>query len=454
MSNASGTQTDRSASPTTGPDAQPHDRELSADLYRVVAVVFVVVGHWLAAAVTFRNGLLGNDTVLAVLPWTQWLTWIFQVVPVFFLVAGYANAVAWARWRDNGARRQDWYRHRLAGVLGPATVYVAVVLAVVTVLLRVRVNSSEVALGTWAVAMHLWFIPVFIVVVSLTPFAVTAHQRWGLAALGGTALAVASVDALSLWAQMALVGWLNYLLCWAAFYQIGIVWHGRGLRGRRPLLLALIAAAVLTILVTVGRYPVSMIGVAGARVQNTTPPTIALLAFGTVQSGLLVAAAPAITRWLRRPRRRRAVALANANVMGLYLWHMVPVIVVAVIGYPAGLLPQPALGSGAWWQFRAVWVAVLSIVTAAELALLWWWRRVFRRAVPHITVGLPVKSSTPLLITGVALVVLTMWRFAVGGFAPHSRFPVIGALLYAAGVALIILVPGGVNQRRPILTKT
>jgi hypothetical protein len=43
-------------------------RELSADLYRVMAVVLVVVGHWLAAAVTLRNRLLGNDTVLAICP--------------------------------------------------------------------------------------------------------------------------------------------------------------------------------------------------------------------------------------------------------------------------------------------------------------------------------------------------------------------------------------------------
>src|SRR5262249_35452520 len=79
---------------------------------------------------------------------------------------------------------------------------------------------------------------------------------------------------------------------------------------------------------------------------------------------------------------------------------------------PGGSAAQPALGSGAWWLFRAVWVAVLSIVTTAELALVWWWRRVFSRALPHITVGLSAKFSAPLLLTCVALAVLTMWRFA------------------------------------------
>lgn len=53
-------------------------RELSADLYRASALVLIVIGHWLAASVTFRDGRFGNDTVLAVLPWTQWLTWSFR----------------------------------------------------------------------------------------------------------------------------------------------------------------------------------------------------------------------------------------------------------------------------------------------------------------------------------------------------------------------------------------
>src|SRR5664279_3382408 len=100
-------------------------RELSADLYRVLAVVIVVIGHWLLAAVTYRDGRFGYDEVLAELPWTQWLTWFFQVVPVFFVVAGYANAASWTRWQViDGGEFGPWLRHRMAGILGPTTAYV------------------------------------------------------------------------------------------------------------------------------------------------------------------------------------------------------------------------------------------------------------------------------------------------------------------------------------------
>jgi hypothetical protein len=27
--------------------------------------------------------------------WTRWMTWIFQVMPVFFLVGGYSNGISW-----------------------------------------------------------------------------------------------------------------------------------------------------------------------------------------------------------------------------------------------------------------------------------------------------------------------------------------------------------------------
>ena len=98
-------------------------RELSADLYRVVAVTFVVLGHWLVSAVTYHDGRFGNDYPLDVLPWTQWLTLVFQVVPVFFLVGGYASATSWMHWHEAGGRRwTEWVRHRLGVILGPTTV--------------------------------------------------------------------------------------------------------------------------------------------------------------------------------------------------------------------------------------------------------------------------------------------------------------------------------------------
>ena len=133
------------------------------DLYRVAAVALVVAGHWLAASVAFRDGHFVRENPLVELPWTQWLTWIFQTVPVLFLVAGYASAASWTRRTD--APFGDWLRKRFRAVLGPTTTYVVVVLAGVGVAVLARVDASSVALSAWSVAMHLWFIPMYLVLV-------------------------------------------------------------------------------------------------------------------------------------------------------------------------------------------------------------------------------------------------------------------------------------------------
>ena len=66
----------------------------------------------------------------------------------------------------------------------------------------------------WAVGMHLWFLAVYVLVVSLTPSAIAAHRRWGLLVPAVLAVGVAVVDAASMAGQVPYLGWLNYLLCW------------------------------------------------------------------------------------------------------------------------------------------------------------------------------------------------------------------------------------------------
>lgn len=156
-------------------------RDLAVDYYRVSGVVLIVLGHWLAGSVTYHDGQFGRQNPLVDMPWTQWLTWPFQAVPTFFLVAGYAGAVSWTHRRDTGGvSRQTWLQHRLARVLGPTAAYTALVSVAVVVLGACGVAGSVLEYAGWAVAMHLWFLAVYLVVVSLTPIGIAAHRRWGL----------------------------------------------------------------------------------------------------------------------------------------------------------------------------------------------------------------------------------------------------------------------------------
>jgi len=412
-------------------------RNSAVDFYRVSGVVLIVLGHWLAGSVTYHEGSFGRQNPLVDQPWTQWLTWIFQAVPTFFLVAGYAAAVSWTHRRAaEGVSRQTWLRHRLARVLGPSTVYVALVSAVVLAAWRVAGSTLEYA--GWAVAMHLWFLAVYLVVVLLTPMAIAAQRRWGLLVPAVLAVGVGTVDVASLVGRLTHLGWLNYLLCWMALYQLGIAWRNGLLAGRRPVLLAAGSAVALALLIWLGPYPVSMIGVPGQVLQNSAPPSVAMLAFGCAQAGLVMSLAPALNRALRADQVQRVLARANGNVMALYLWHMIPVVIVAVVGYPTGLLPQPVEGTAQWWLARLEWLVVLSVVTAVELTLLWWGRRFFAAPLPALAI-FRGRWAAQIMLAGASMAAYGLALFAADGFAPYGHVPWLTAVIFAVGVLLVYL---------------
>ena len=249
------------------------------------------------------------------------------------------------------------------------------------------------------------------------------------------------VDAVRLCGWLPDLGWANNLLCWLAIYQTGVAWFFGALRGGRPIGLAAAAGAVVAVAIGVGPYPVSLIGVPGQALQNSAPPSIVMLAFGLAQAGLLIAIAPTVTRWLRGSIAQRPLAAANGRVMLVYLWHMIAVVLLAVVVYPAGLFPQPAMGTGAWWLSRLLWVAVLSVVTAVVLLLVERGRSVLAGRLVSVPVGLPVDFAGPMLVVGAGIASLALWYFGVLGFAPTGRFPVWTTLLYVGGITLAVLRP-------------
>jgi surface polysaccharide O-acyltransferase-like enzyme len=424
-------------------------RNLAVDFYRVSGVVLIVLGHWLAGSVTYRDGQFGRQNPLVELPWTQWLTWPFQAVPTFFLVAGYAGAVSWTHRRDaDGVSRRAWLQRRLARVLGPTAVYAVLVSVVVVVLAACGIAGSVLEYAGWAVAMHLWFLAVYLVVVSLTPIAIAAQRRWGLMVPPTIALGVVVMDVVRLAGHVQYLDWVNYLLAWGALYQLGIAWREGSLAGRRPALLAAASAVVLTLLIWLKIYPISMIGVPGQTIDNTTPPTVALLAFAGAQTGIVMALAPALNRVLRAIRVERVLSVGNQNIMALYLWHMIPVVIVAIVGYPAGLLPQPPVGTAAWWLARLEWVAVLGIVTVIEMALLWWGRRIFAAPLPLLGIPIAQRWGEPVMLAGAAMAAYALSAVAAEGFAPDGRFPWLIAAVFAAGVLLVALRPAARSATR------
>ena len=72
----------------------PAERNRYVDFLRAVSIMVVIVGHWLIATSWYVDGELQSGHLLKSHPQTQWLTWLFQVMPIFFIVGGYSNGVS------------------------------------------------------------------------------------------------------------------------------------------------------------------------------------------------------------------------------------------------------------------------------------------------------------------------------------------------------------------------
>jgi len=427
------------------------DRNRYADLLRVVAIGGVVYGHWLLISVTYRHGQLSGVDALDYVGWARWVTWLFQVMPVFFLVGGYVNARSWSAHRDGGESWTRWVRDRALRLLWPTAVFVVIgVLAAVAATLA-GVPAAEVSEAGWLVALQLWFLPVYLLLIALTPALVAAHRRWGLAVPAAMAAAAALVSAGTTGPHLHVIGYANYLFVWGSIHQWGFGWlDGTLTRKRwRPLAMAAAGAALFACLLGWGPFSVDMIGSG-----NTNPPSVALLAYALAQAGLVLALEPAVTRLLARPRLWHRVQRLNTTVMTVYLWHFAPAVVVAIAFYPTGLMPQPAVGTGEWWALRPVWFALLTAVLAAIVMAVMWAERPLLRL--PAGVGPSGPWSPAILLAGLAAAMVGLARLAIVGVAPGGHVPGWVLVSCAAGLAAVFCTgrvpgpsPGGMRAAPP-----
>ena len=109
----------------------------------------VVLGHRLLTGITYQGGHPSRLDAPDYVSWGRWVTLLFQVMPVFFLVGGYANAVSWTAHQQPGEGWTEWIRGRALRLLWPAAVYVAVILPSVAVARAAGANTAELAHGGW-----------------------------------------------------------------------------------------------------------------------------------------------------------------------------------------------------------------------------------------------------------------------------------------------------------------
>ncbi len=427
----------------------PPERNRWVDFLRAVSIMAVVIGHWLMAGLYVdASGELRRGDLLSVAEWTHWLTWGFQVMPVFFLVGGYSNSVSWAATTAKAPLTQDgvyrdWLASRVQRLITPTFPVLLLWAALALILTQAGLPREQIRMATEAALIPVWFLAVYLLVTAFTPIAYRAWQRFGWLSFAVFIPAAMLTDWLTFTAKVPWVNFTNFLWVFLGIHQLGFAWRaGKFAATWFAWVWFAVSLAILVSITVFGFYPVSMVSAPGG-FSNSLPPTLALFALGAVQIGLVLALEPAGRRMLDHVGVWTATVLMNGMIMTVFLWHLTAFVLVMTVAWlalgGAGLDDVP--GTGAWWASRPLWIGLYILALLPMIAIFARHERSFGpirggRTVPRLravlgvvaicaglgaTAGLTIAS--PEGVSGVRwwVIALPLVGAALMGFGPVYR---------------------------------
>src|SRR4051812_35304788 len=99
-------------------------RDLTLDIARVFCVLLVVAIHLMMVGVGYDSdgNLIAqspNESPLGSAPWFAGVTWAGQIMPLFFVVGGFASITAWRSLGRRGGTASDYVRNRVLRLAQP-----------------------------------------------------------------------------------------------------------------------------------------------------------------------------------------------------------------------------------------------------------------------------------------------------------------------------------------------
>lgn len=415
--------------PLAPPTRPPRDRGI--DLVRAVCVLGVVLLHAIMVGVTVTEAGASFDNASDGTSWIAPLSWLLQVMPLFFVIGGFSGALAFRRSRAHGGTPVAFVGARLHRLLRPAVFTIAIVAVALAVLTLAGVPAELVATAGYRYGQPLWFLGVFLLCQALLPVLLRAHERAPVRSIALLALGAVAVDVLRGSTGAEALGFLNLAFVWLTLQQLGFfLADGRIDRwGRRVRLLAVVGAVLaLAVAFLTGFWSPDLIA-------HINPPTTALLLVGVAHTGLLSLHRTRLERWSSRPVAARFTAFVTPRAMTIYLWHM-PVLLLMAGASAAlallGVVDLPVLDGPEWWVGRPLWIGTALLLTAVSAIA-------FARHERH-----PLGNLSPSALRVGAAVVL--------GLLGVVLLLVVGTTLASALVA-IGLVLAALRLSRPTATR-
>ncbi|MDQ1583619.1 MAG: hypothetical protein QOF36_1673 [Microbacteriaceae bacterium] len=400
-------------------------RDPVMDLARVICLALVVAGHllMLGAFVSGHNALVIERTLL-LQPWFTPVSWIAQVMPLFFVVGGFAGARSWRRLEASGGSPAGFIMARVQRLARPAVPLFMLLAVAILVLQFSGLAPLAVAQIATGVASPLWFLAAYTFSQAYLPGMAALHAVAPLRTLGGLAAGAIVIDVLRYTTHITVLGLFNMIFVWLFIQQLGIWAEGGWFAARSRLNLVLLAFAsyvTLGVITTLGPYPANML-------DNLNPPTAALAVLAAAQFTILTLLHPLLARAMDNRTLQLVVTGVSRRLMTVYLWHL-PVLALIVGVLLLTPLPMPAPGSAAWWATRPL------ILAAAILVLLGISRLLGRFEEPaRHRPGQRMRVSD--LVTGASSALVIIPPFLVVTFGLNLAIAVAGALLLSAAVLL------------------
>ncbi len=363
--------------PTTGTaptgGSEPAGRDAFIDFVRAVSLLIVVAWHWVFTIVIWRHDGPHASNPIGFTRGLFIATWLFQVMPLFFFVGGYAHTEAWeaghARGRFRSTTAFAWYRMKHLARPALALAFGWWVLGTVIMALT---DLDGIPRVVRLVLSPLWFIAVYLILIALFPITHRLHERFGaLVLVWGVGLAVL-FDAARFAHHVTWAGWANFFVVWATCHQLGYFWEPLVAAGRR-VAWGLMWGGLFALAGLVGSrlYPGSMVGVPGDRFSNMAPPTICILALLSFQAGVALLVRPWVLERLASSRRWRTTnEVINRFSLPLFLFHSTGMALFATFAYEVFGLKQLREPTAVWWLQRPIMLGGALLFTMPVILVL------------------------------------------------------------------------------------
>jgi Acyltransferase family len=362
--------------------ADPHDRSVNSSaetttagtkatnanvialFARSASLIIVVLWHWLFAVVRWDDSGAHTGNPLHLIPGSFLLTWALQIMPVFFLVGGWASSGSFDRAAAKGTAPTTWVTARIKRLIVPVLPLVALVIAV-------RVFGSPWLFGmTLLAASPLWFLAVYVPLTAATPVMRRAHRRAPRLTLAVMLTMVGGLHYLRFVQGMTglAITLISFLVVWGTVYQLGSYFET--VLNQPSIALGCTIVGVLGIVGSHigGGYSLSMVTTAADTRSNMGPPTVQVVWLALLQLGLLGLFGNMITRAMTHRRMRNAIIWTSERQMSIYALHF-PIWVAVLLALRTTPLAMSSSASTTWLLTRPLWFVIPGSVLLAVLAM-------------------------------------------------------------------------------------